>query len=367
MISFVILFVIEFLFSILLFQRIKTIKLKLLMAGCSVIHILATILYIQLAHLTNADALSYYDQALRATSWLETWGEGTNFIIYFLYPWVNWIGFDFILSFLPFSCIGLYGHYLIIRVLESKYEIKWSPFYLIILLPQLHFWTCAIGKDAIIFASISYLIFYWKISPKRLLPFAIALSTIGIIRAHILFILSIGFMIYLFFKLKTKKSVALTIMLTIGIFLLIPTVTQRVGLREGENLEEYFERAQTHNQDGGSSVNMSNANIAEKVFSYIARPMFFDANNAFLLEASFENVIWAYMFLFYLLHPFRAARTDYFFIFILLLLVNSYILTNLGISMRQKTMLFPFLFLGFLDLKNKISKNGKNIIYSTNR
>tara|TARA_R110000850_G_C9861050_1_gene456290 strand:+ start:42 stop:485 length:444 start_codon:yes stop_codon:yes gene_type:complete len=141
----------------------------------------------------------------------------------------------------------------------------------------------------------------------------------------------------------------------------------RVGFTETESLIAQFEALETTKVEGGTSIDMSNQNLLVKWLSYMFRPLFFDANSPLLLISSVENSLWVLIFL----NIFRRIRTKinylyksfFWFSFLsifTLSIPSAYILINLGIAVRQKTMVFPFIIIVFFILMNSYKSNLAN-------
>lgn len=330
---------------------------KTIFAGIAVVHLLVTFFYFWYSLNNPADATAYYSDASKDVMWIEYWRAGYSFIVALLYPFAKWLGFSYFLSYLPFSIAGLYAYHLLfsyLRAIMPNVNTKW---YLLLWMPQLHFFTCAIGKDAIIFLGISLVSI--SLIPKIRWSYLIAgIILTGLVRFHILAFIVVGLAVYfvVFSKWKLWAKAALIISLIVGFVLFLPVFNEFVSIGEQESYIDYAERRMTYNMNSGSSIDISDQNIIVKFFSFIGRPFFFDANSILMLEASFENIFWIIMFLTVLLSLYFKRNLNRFvllfvIVFIVLLIPNAFIMTNLGIVMRQKTQLFPFLFVAFVFYK----------------
>ena len=112
----------------------------------------------------------------------------------------------------------------------------------------------------------------------------------------------------------------------------------------------------------GSGVNISSYSLPMKLFTYMFRPLFFDAHNIVSFFSSFENALylWLSFFIYRNWTPEAIRDMPLFikagmitFIPVTLAFMNS--LSNLGIVMRMKnmTMIYFLLFCFFLIAYNK--------------
>ena len=119
-------------------------------------HLFFTFVYYFYTLNNVADSIGYYRRVLYLyDSWGETFGQGTTFIYFTLYPLVKYIGLTYFGSFFIYSFFGLLGYYFLLKILIKISGGTWSPIFFLMLMPNLHFWTVAIGKDSLIFFGIS--------------------------------------------------------------------------------------------------------------------------------------------------------------------------------------------------------------------
>ena len=136
---------------------------------------------------------------------------------------------------------------------------------------------------------------------------------------------------------------------------MIMIVLAVMGLQGSENLIEDFQ-AQSEERsedlsDAGSGVDMSSYPLPLKLFTFWFRPLFIDAPNALGLIVSVENLI-------YLLLFFKILKKDFikfikkspavvkmsFVIFFMTSFAMTFVMSNLGIIMRQKSMVMYYIF-----------------------
>lgn len=311
-----------------------------------------------------ADSVGYYRRTLYwFDSWGETFGQGTTFIYFTLYPLIKYFGLTYFGSFFIYSFIGLFGFYYLIKVLIDIVKESWNKWFYLLLLPNLHFWTVATGKDSLIFFGISLLTFvsYFQKSWRNYL---FPILFIGFVRSHILLFILIAFgfsQLLLNKKIKLAMKIVVFIVSLGAFYLLFPIVLDRIGFVDNESILSQLESLESQKMEGTTSIDMTDENIIIKWLSYMFRPFFYDAKGVLAFLASVENLIWVVLFIkiFYnTRNKFSAAfKNFYWFCFFAIFFVTiptAYILVNLGIALRQKMMVFPFIIIIlFMGLESK--------------
>ena len=87
-----------------------------------------------------------------------------------------------------------------------------------------------------------------------------------------------------------------------GIILSSSFVQQYVGLEEAsiDSVSSYVDQRQGFNQSGGSSIDLQSMSYPMQIFTYIFRPLPFDAHSALALFTSIENTILLFLFIYIL-------------------------------------------------------------------
>lgn len=327
-------------------------KFKHLFYWLAVLHFCITFLYPLLTG--PADSGYYFKMAKNMNTWVLR-GQADYFIFFLTYPLIHLFKLSYIGCMYAFSFVGLLGWYFLLKVIYAATKSVWHKWYYILLLPQFHYWTCALGKDSLIFWGICMVVYSWYFH-KSFLHYCLPFIVIGYIRSPILMLLVISYSVSFFLKSKTSVFVKGLVAggLFVGVIALMPAVEKRLGIsdiRSVDSLQKYIEVQEGYNQEGGGAVNLQGANIVVKIFSYIFRPLFFDVRNVLQLEASFENLVWVCMFIFILKH----FKKKYLLwcptlAFLLMWVAQGSILNNLGIAMRQKMMFFPMFYLLFVQI-----------------
>lgn len=309
----------------------------------------------------GGDAHLYWGKTvdLDQYSWFDFAEYGTKFILFLNYPLIK-LGLPFWFGFLVYGTIGFFGilKWMQWSSLLLKDTLTYKGFnflYLIFLLPNLHFWTASLGKEALIFYGLAAI--FYAITTQKYFTFSAILGSLMvlIIRPHVALMLcaAIG-LVYLFQKDRAlKKRIALaTVFLLVGLGLLY-MVFQLSAIRywDWERITYFNEYSILSFRHSGSYVPMLEYNYFYQWFSFHFRPLFFDAGTLAMILASFENGIILVLYITALFFGLKfyhkinisiAMKTVFLFTFIAsVLYIERY--ANLGIFMRTKMMFQPFM------------------------
>lgn len=236
---------------------------------------------------------------------------------------------------------------------------KLFPF--LFFLPNLHFWTVGIGKDSTSFLFLG-LFFYSFINIKTRFLLAIASGfLLYLIRPHVaLFAIAALGISFLVSKQATNSQRFILSVLILGAsFFILPKVMEysKIENLSSEDIEN-FSSTRTGNLSRShteSRIDISSYPYPLKVFTFLYRPLFFDAHNVNALLASIENLILLVLsFKAFKKNPiksFKAAPLLVQALFIFLLvgsLAFSLTLSNLGIMLRMRNMFLPALIISIL-------------------
>ena len=313
----------------------------------------------------GSDSTAYYLTALRHNEgWMSMLDlkYATSSIHFLCYPLVHLFGLHYFGCFIIFSLIGLIGWTLILEVaLDLIKPFRISRWAYLLLLPQLHFWTCAIGKDSVCFLLISLIIYAWHFK-RPLWLILLAIVPLAIIRVHVAGGVAVAFLLAALLSKRRYNLFTKTFIIVVSVVGLVFAFDRFLETTKSENLLEVASYAESFTEtysDTGTFVDLSHSPIIVKMGAYLFRPLFFDARNVLTLEASVENLLWiAFVFTMLALLFKRKkcfsidwGQLGFPLLSALFLLVGlSYGVSNLGIAMRQKTMIFPFLLYGLLYL-----------------
>ena len=275
------------------------------------------------------------------------------------------MGFSFLAVFFVFNIFGFIGLVAFdasLREISSNSSPRIKRFAtFVVLLPSVSFWSSAIGKDSITFMASGLALWAALDLKRRKLIMACAFFAMFFSRPHIavILIVALGVAVILGSGRIGILHRSLMIALTLSIaFLIFPLATKYVGLKIASPVDvyKYIERRQDHfklgslSEGGGTGSNYDIAAMSPpmQLFTYMFRPLLFDAHNAFAFFTAIENMILLAFLIYTLKGVFVKKRQGpiYLFLWLFVLLAGlilSSMTGNLGIAARQKWMFMPFL------------------------
>lgn len=221
----------------------------------------------------------------------------------------------------------------------------------IFFLPNLHFWTAGVGKDVLCFLGIAWFLYSLQNFKKRFIPLFISFLILFHARPHIGAVLIVSAALALIFtnRVKLVYKVLFTGLIAAGFALIYSKLIaflkiDEVSVESLENLAN-AKVGQLNHASVGSSIDLANYSVPYRFFTFLYRPLFFDAHNIVSLFSSFENLLYlfitfagarAFSFKYLRKLPVWLSAGTWFFIFSTIIFANS--LSNLGIIMRMKNM-----------------------------
>lgn len=359
--------------TIVLYRNIlnlgKASKITWIAICLAVFHLIFTLFYYLYSQSNIADSTFYYSQALENNG---SWRLGTTGVIKFI-EILNLVSASTLTeldTFIWFSVFGFVGHLFLFNTLSTIFKNYYKGYWIIQLLPGIHFWTASIGKDSIAFCGVTMILWATVSLQRRYVIAIIGVLFLLWVRPHIALISLITVIFASAFdtRIKIHLRFLIVIFTVTAAFYLYPLVLEYTRLGSLDNLAQYIENRQSSTQFTTSFIALHDVNIFKAMFGYLFRPMFLDSEGIFGIVASIENLVYLVTFLYFLtgggLKMLYTHRNSFFIksvcIFIILLLpILSTTTANLGIAMRQKTMLSPFFITLLVMLLN--TKRANNI------
>jgi hypothetical protein len=338
-----------------------------------VYHIVLSLCYFGYILFNPSDSRAYYEKItldFRGDTWGSFYGTSTTFIEFVGYPFVKYLGFSFEAMMALFSLFGFYGFlYFYIFFKENiKFKHTFAGYDLLTLtffLPNLHFWSASLGKGSIIFLGLG--LFFYSLSKitSRLVALAIGSFIIYHVRPHVMLVVLVSSAIGFIFTTK-GVSIPLRVLFlagaSIAFFFIYKDVLTMVGIDEEQLVTQSFglsNRARELSK-ATSGLDISQYSLPLQVFTFLYRPLFFDAPGFLGIIVSFENVFYVMVSL-TLIGNFRGIRflltgnflaKSAFLSFITISIALAQISGNLGLAMRQKSqvmILLMYVILAFRD------------------
>lgn len=319
--------------------------------------------YLWYAYNNPSDSKNYFREIEEHTgTWLELFGTDTLFINFLSYPFHK-LGFNYDMLMVTFAWLGYLGFLYAYMFFREKIPVKIKflkidLLTLILFFPNMHFWTASLGKGAPIFLGL--MMFTYAIVEPKSRIFLLILGSVIIfhIRPHVFMFVAVGAVLG-FMSGKEKIAFWKKALVYIGmigtLFLVQDQILAVMGLQGSENLIEDFQQSSEERSEdlsgSRSGVDMSSYPLPLKLFTFWFRPLFVDAPNLLGLITSVENLLYLLLFIkilkkdfisFILKSPAMVKMS--LVIFLMASFAMTFIMSNLGIIMRQKSMVMYFIF-----------------------
>lgn len=328
-------------------------------------HVLSAIVFFVYSQTNASDASLYYTDPYHMYE--LGFGFSTRFIIFVVQAMKMTFGGTYLDYFFLFQTFGFFGIALLMRIFEEIYaglgvpQPRWS--YLLLFLPGIHFWTSAIGKDAPIFAACCLAVWAAMQVRRRYIALGIAVFLMLLIRPHIALIAVVAVTWTVFADRSTHFLLrGLLVIASVGAFVgAVATVRDSlyIDVTNADSVSNFLAARESFVQAGElGTTGVGNAPYIVKVFSFLFRPLFVDANGFFGYIASVENVILMVIFGVMALRIRTVISAAKAVPYVRYALISSIGVTlalsidyyNVGLGLRQKTMVVPCFLIVFVTL-----------------
>lgn len=334
-------------------------------------HSLFSIVYLVYASNFGGDAITYYRASFLPD--LE-FGFGTVGLWLLTSLFSQGFGLSLIGTFLVFQIFGFIGLLAFDAALREVTQYKSRQIRhlatLIVFLPSISFWSAAIGKDSLSFMAMGLALWAAMKIKRRALLMVVAVLVMLFVRPHIAGMMVIGLASSIVFQRRTPilQRIIFGTAALAATAVLVPLGLNYAGVGENatsSDVMSYIEGREGQNLQGGSSVDIANMSFPMKLYTYLFRPMPFEANSIFSLLASVDNIILLFLFIAGIRAalkkklPSRFSQHNRIFLWIysfLVWIILALTTANLGIAMRQKWMFAPILIFLFISLIGKERK-----------
>lgn len=311
----------------------------------------------------DGDAYKYW---YLTNDWSTYLNIGPDIIKLINYPFSKILDLPFWFGFILYSLIGYFAILELYRF-AGKYLKPENAFLkflmlMLFLMPTLHFWTSIIGKEPVIFLSITWVLIQQTEEKYFSLKSVLGWLLLVIIRPHVAMFLLLAIMINYILEDKKSAKRKLAVASFGALFcLVLYMMTMHILHRNPFDLPLILEKNQSSLlafRRAGSYVPMINYNIFERFFALNFRPLFFDSDSFFTFVLSAENLLILILFVFSLFVFFRNYKNIklvrferlvfLFFVISSLFFIQRY--ACLGIFVRTKMMYLPFVLIALLKI-----------------
>jgi len=335
-------------------------------------HLLLATVYYSYALFNPSDSNAYYYKVeifLRGDTWLDFYGTSTTFIEFLAFPLVHYFLFTYEACMVLFQFFGFLGFCYFYLFFEENTRVRTrflgvDAIYFFLFLPNAHFWSSSLGKGSVVFLGMG--LYFWSLGRinQRKLALLLGLLIIYHVRPHILLTVLIATLVAFLLSSKGVSPLYRVLSLIVGVVILVniySNVLQMVGLEEDLTEASRLTSRAFELTKATSGIDITNYNFVEKLFTFVYRPLFFDAPGIMGLIVSVENLIYLILtltfvdfrvFSFFRRAPFFVLAGLFSFVTVSILLAQ--ISGNLGLAIRQKSQvifLFFFVLLKFNEYK----------------
>ncbi|WP_319782066.1 hypothetical protein [Oceanisphaera sp. IT1-181] len=328
-------------------------------------HSLFCVIYADYVIDNGGDALSYYYESLQNNIDFEWGTRGVEILTSFF---TQGVGLSYLGTFLAFQIFGFIGLLAFDAALREVTRNKSRQIRqlatLIVFLPSISFWSSAIGKDSLSFMAMGLALWAALNFKRRVLLMIVAVLVMLFVRPHMAGMMVIGLSGSFVFQRRVSLGQRLFFgaVALAATVVLVPLGLNYSGVGEDASSAEvmaYIEGRQGENQDGGSSLDIAGMSLPVQLFTYLFRPLPFEAHSLFAMLGSIDNVILLFLFVVGIRSavkkrlPADLAEHNRIFLWIYCLLAWAILgmtTANLGIAMRQKWMFAPMLIFLLISL-----------------
>ncbi|NJW53433.1 hypothetical protein [Salinimicrobium oceani] len=328
-------------------------------------HLLIGVVYYTYAQFNPSDSIAYFNRPqAESLSWGDFFGTSTTFIDFISYPFINGLGFTYEMMMALYMWIGFLGFLFAYLFFRENIPVKIKVFkkidflILILFLPNMHYWTSSLGKGAPIFLGLMMFAYALKDPKNRFILMVLSSSLIYFIRPHMFLFVAVGTVLGYMSgqeKVSLGKKILIYVGLVGGLVVIQDQILAVAGLEDSENLaadfQDFSENRAAELGKSGSGVDMSSYSLPFKLFTFWFRPLFIDAPGIMGLIVSIENLIYLLLFGKILQKSFlkfirRApiAVKMSLVVFLSASFAMTFVMSNLGIIIRQKSMVMYFIF-----------------------
>lgn len=313
----------------------------------------------------NGDAVKYWfiGKNLSKTQWSDFLYPGTIGFQLFTFPLVKYLKISPLLGCFLFSAWSGYGFYrlwnLLKPMLEKSIYLLMSGIVLL-LLPNVHFWTSLIGKEALLFLPMVLIIEHIYKEKYGSISLILSVAILGWIRPHVAAMFLMAWIISVLIKsnFSFKKKINFSMIslgLGLGVYFLLMKATNAT---EGvlQKISRYYEVYRVSMKKTRAYVPLEDYTYPYKLFTFYFRPLPFEKNNFYYTMIGLEGLLLTFFFIMMMglwVRYFKQMKWNTAFLFALLSLsfyasVFVYAYSNLGLIIRSRALVFPFIIFVFI-------------------
>jgi hypothetical protein len=328
-------------------------------------HLLVCVVFTLYINQHGGDAKGFWemtaDQSRGSQTWMEHFGTRTFFMQWLNYPFSQILGLPFWVGNLLYSLVSLWA-ILKIYAVSHKVLLLHNPVpamvYLlqgVMFLPNLHFWTAGIGKEALALTGLVLFLLAWTSSRRALFLLVLGIVISWMVRplqGAVMLAFVPFWLLQAPYPKQLKWGIGLILLcVLLPAFLYIKNISQ-ISELSFQGVLAFFDNHQSFLKGyaSGSRVPMEEYSFFGKFLTFWLRPFLTEAVGFWQVVAAMENVVIALAFAIFLItlwmHNFPKKFWVMWMIGALMSVIYSLSLNILGIMMRMKSIYMIFIFIG---------------------
>ncbi len=335
-------------------------------------HLLFSVIGWKYIMLNNGDAVRYWfvGQDLSGVSWSSFFQPGTDIIKIFTFPLVKYFHLPFYIGFLIFSAISAIGFYRLWKLLMKISGISMPAqmfSFVLLLFPDVHFWTSLIGKESPLFVAI--VIAVAELYQKKILSRRLWLSIlfVALVRPHVaaVIIFSFGIAVLLDKKIILKIKGIVLFLSIIGGYLLYQLlfIVTKTKVSLTERIQFLYHLHITKLREKEAHVPLDEYSLPYKLFTFYFRPLPLEKEGWFYGIWSIENAIQLFIFcvlIYVTVRNFQKIRCTFVMVFSIVFifafaLMYVYAYANWGLISRTKILALPMLAVFMVEILKTVT------------
>lgn len=361
-----------------LWKQAASAYMKWYLVGLTVLHYTMAMLFYVGINKTNADidAVRYYQSAMEATNWLSLAAVGHGVMAFLIYPFTVF-KVSLVVLFIVFATLSLKGFYCYLELVGITQVNRLKKVLLLLfLLPSAHYWTGALGKDALTFLLLALVLlkvkqhaYNWKLGMVLVLLF--------LIRPHVFLVVVLGlssvYVLDTTIATAKKRQFMSVVAVFTGLAVLLGLwYFVRVDSLSFAGWQHSLEQFLAYTEDkGATAISLSKTNIATRIgyMLFMPLPWVYPITNLFIVASMIENTVLVgstvLLAIYFFKNPYswRKITNDSRFALItsglLIVLFGSYVY-NLGLANRMRMVFLPYVFYVCIMLISTASNETKN-------
>jgi len=309
----------------------------------------------------RSDALRYFVDAQKASSWFSLFGLSTTFVRFLNYPFIKWLGFNYLSLALLYSSLSFFSYFKLWAIARKlnpnklKFSLQEAMLLFFLFLPSFHMWTSAVGKDTLVFFLTTSVLGLVIDKKSKIVSYVPYLCLALFIRPYLPIFLFAAFgIIYLMKYFNNARKVFISLFILVFGSISVIIVLNKLDidpLTYFETQLNFVSRYSNYKKEivGGSYIDPNTLSITERIFAFLYRPIFYDAQNISQIYISVENLCFIFATTWLLARCCLKSIKSSFAVklmslyVIIFVLVKSYSIYNLGLANRQKFQIYPIL------------------------